>query len=131
MNQRTLRGHRGATPLVLVLGGGAVVAATWIGGSHAWAIAATVVYAVLAVIAYVWAGGTGDVAANLRAGGDERQRSVDRDATAITALAMIAVALVGAIVALGRTGDPGPYGVMCAVAGIAYAVSFAVLRWRR
>jgi hypothetical protein len=85
----------------------------------------------LAIVAYVWAGGVGDVAANLRGGGDERQRSLDRDATALTGLAMIAVALVGALIALGRTGDPGPYGVMCAVAGIAYALSFTVLRWRR
>jgi hypothetical protein len=101
------------------------------GGSRAWAIGASVTCAVLAVIAYVWAGGMGDVAANLRAGGDERQRSLDRDATALTGLAMMAVALVGALVALARTGDPGPYGVICAVAGIAYALSFATLRWRR
>jgi hypothetical protein len=43
---------------------------------------------VLAVGAYVWAGRSGDVAALLRDGGDERQRGLDRDAMAITAVVM-------------------------------------------
>ena len=38
------------------------------GGNHAWAIAAIVAYAVLAVGAYGWAGHSGDIAALLRGG---------------------------------------------------------------
>ena len=71
------------------------------------------------------------IAAVLRAGGDERQRGLDRDATAITGLTLIVVALVGAIVELGRTGNPGVYGLFCAVAGVVYAVSLIELRRRR
>src|SRR5215467_13576170 len=98
MSKATIGGRRGATAAVLILGGAAVAAATWIGGDHGWAIAALAIYAVLAVAAFVWAGRSGDVAAILRAGGDERQRGLDRDATAITGLAMTLVAVVGAII---------------------------------
>src|SRR5438552_1437844 len=100
MSRALISGRRGATAGVLLVGGGAVAAATWIGGDHGWAVAALAIYAVLAVLAFVWAGRSGDVAALLRAGGDERQRGLDRDATAITGLALSLVAVVGA--------DPAP-----------------------
>jgi hypothetical protein len=67
----------------------------------------------------------------LRVGGDERQRSLDRDATAISGMVMSLVAVVGAIIQLGRTGNPGVYGVFCVVGGVTYAVSLAVLRRQR
>ena len=130
---RTMKGNgsRAATAIVLAIGGAAVAAATWFGGDHGWAIAAIAAYAVLAAAVYVWAGRSGDVAALLRGGGDERQRGLDRDATAITALAMVAVAVFGALIQLGRTGNPGVYGTLCVVAGAAYAISLAVQSRRR
>ena len=127
----TVQGHRSASAAVLVVVGGGVAAATWLNGDHGWAIASIVIYAVLASAAYIWAGRSSDVAAIMRAGGDERQRSLDRDATALVGLAVTLVALIGAIVELGRTGNPGVYGLFCVVAGAVYMVSLLVLRRRR
>jgi hypothetical protein len=93
---RTLR--RGATVGVLVVGGGGVAIATWVSGEHGLAIGLVAIYAVAAVIAYIWSGGKGDVAAILRVGGDERQRGLDRDATAITGLVVVVAAVIGAII---------------------------------
>jgi hypothetical protein len=110
-------GYRAATAIILLVGGVGVAIATWLGGNHAWAIAAIVAYAVLAVGAYVWAGRSGDVAALLRDGGDERQRGLDRDAMAITAVVMSFAAVVGALISIGRTGNPGVYGEFCVIGG--------------
>ena len=49
-------GFRAASAIILLLGGVGVAIATWVGGSHGWAIAAIVAYAVIAAGAYVWAG---------------------------------------------------------------------------
>jgi hypothetical protein len=85
-----------------------------------------------AVIAYAWAGRDSDAGAALRSGGDERQRSLDRDATAIAALAMITLAIVGSIVSAARNnGDIGVFGIFAAVGGATYAIAFAVLSRRR
>ncbi len=110
---RTLR--RGATVGVLVVSGGGVAIATWVSGEHGLAIGLVAIYAVAAVIAYIWSGGKGDVAAILRVGGDERQRGLDRDATAITGLVVVVTAVIGAIIQTARSADPGARGVICAV----------------
>lgn len=128
-DRRTLR--RGATAGVLVVGGGSVAIATWVSGEHGFAIALVAIYAVASVIAYIWSGGKGDVAAILRVGGDERQRGMDRDATAITGLVVLLAAIIGAIIQTARSADPGAYGVICAVGGITYASSLFALRRRR
>jgi hypothetical protein len=112
-------------------GGGMVAAATWVSGDHGWAITAIALYALLAVGAFAWAGGSGDMAAIMRSGGDERQRTLDRDATAVTGIVMTLVAIIGAIIELGRTGNPGVYGLFCVVAGVVYAISLFALHRRR
>lgn len=131
MMKTTVSWRRGMSAVVLLVGGGAVAAATFVNGNIGWAIAAVAFYAVLAMIVFVWAGRSGDVAALLRGSGDERQRSLDRDATAITGLAMSVVALLGGVIEIGRNGNPGVYGLFCAVGGVVYAVSLFVLRRRR
>ena len=131
MTKTTVRGHRGASALVLIAGGGAVAVATWVSGSRWLAITLILAYACCAAIVFVWAGRSGDAAAILRAGGDERQVGLDREATALMGLAMTAAAIVGAIASIARTGAPGDYGVMCMVSGIAYVASFLVLKQRR
>ena len=124
-------GFRAASAIILLLGGVGVAIATWVGGSHGWAIAAIVAYAVLAAAAYLWAGRSSDVAALIRGGGDERQRGLDRDATAITAIVMSIAAVLGALISIGRTGNPGVYGEFCLIGGITYAISLFVLQRRR
>jgi hypothetical protein len=131
MTRTMVRGHRGIAAGILVLGGAGVAAATWASDSHGSAVGALAIYAVLATFAFVWAGGTGDVAAILRVGGDERQRGLDRDATAITGLVMSLAAIVGGIVQIARTGDPGVYGLFCVIGVLAYSVSLFQLRRRR
>ena len=75
MQQHSRSGHRGASTAVLLVVGGAVAAAAWIGG-HPGVAAAIRAHVVLAGIAFILSGGRGDVAAILRGGGDERQRAL-------------------------------------------------------
>jgi hypothetical protein len=124
-------GHRTATAAILALGGGALAAATWVGGDHILSIGLIVFYVVAAGLAYLWAGRDSDVGAIMRVGGDERQQRLDRDATAISGLAMGLTAIAGAIVsAASNHGDLGGYGVVCFVGGAAYALSLFILKRR-
>ena len=91
---------------MLVVGGGAVVAASLIADDVAVAIVMGVLYIAFAIGAYFWAGGSGDVAAIMRVGGDERQRSLDRDATIIAGYCMVFAALTGAVVQIARARGP-------------------------
>ena len=127
----TRRGSRAASAGVLLVGGAAVAAAIWASGDLGWAVGAFAAYLTPAAGAYVWAGRSGDVAALLRARGDERQRGLDRDATSFTALVLIVAALAGALVSIGRTGNPGVYGVFCAVAAASYVAALLALKSRR
>ena len=125
------RGHRAATASVLAVAGGALAAATWIGGAHGLALGLVAFYAVAATVAFVWSGRDSDIAAIMRVGGDERQRGLDRDATALSGLAIGIAAIIGAIVAAARDhGNIGGYGVICFVGGVTYSISLIVLRRR-
>ncbi len=123
--------RRGASAAVLVVGGRALTAAVWASGQHGLALASALFYLAAAGLAWWWAGGRGDVAAVLRAEGDERQRGLDRDATAVTGLAMCVAAIVGAVVETARTGQPGAYWVLCLVGAGAHVVALTALRSRR
>jgi hypothetical protein len=124
-------GHRTAAAAILAVGGGALAVATWISGDPVLAIGLVAFYAIAGGIAYLWAGRDSDVGAIMRAGGDERQRRLDRDATALSGLAMAVAAIIGAIVSTARNdGDPGGYGVICVVGGLSYVVSLFVLKRR-
>ena len=131
MSHTTLGGHRRLATAMTLIGGGGLAAATWISGDHGWAIGIAAAYLVLAGVTYVWSGRSGDIAVTLRAGGDERQRGLDRDALALSAQATTVVAVVGAIVQIARTGDPGVYGLLCAVSGLTYAGGLLAFRLRR
>src|SRR3954469_21699450 len=125
------RGHRTASAAVLALGGGALAAATWVGGEHMLSIGLIAFYALAASLAYLWAGRDSDVGAIMRVGGDERQRRLDRDAPALSGLAMGLAALVGAIVSAARNhGDIGGYGLICFVGGVTYVLSLSILKRR-
>ncbi len=125
------RGSRAASAGVLVVGGAAVAGATWAAGDLGWAIGVMAAYVALASGAYLWAGRSGDLAALLRGDGDERQRGLDRDATAFTGLVLIIAALAGALVSIGRTGNPGVYGGFCVIAGISYLAALLAFHHRR
>ena len=116
---------------VLVVVGGAIAAATWVSGEHGFAVALAIFYAVAAAGAYLWSGGNGDVAAIMRVDGDERQRQMDREATAWAGVVMGTFAIGGTIVQLFRGEDAGPYSLVCAAGGVSYVVALLVLRSRR
>lgn len=130
MTAWTTTGHRGASALVLLVVGGAISVAAWIGGDPGLGIGLAIFYVVAAAIAYVWARGKGDIAAVMRAGGDERQRMLDQRATAVSGLAMSVAAIGGLIVESARGNDVGGYGVIAVVGGISYVVALVVLRLR-
>jgi len=131
MTQTKVGGHRTASAAILVLGGGALAVASWIGGDHVLAIGLIVFYVLAAGLAYIWAGRDSDVGAIMRVGGDERQRRLDRDATALSGLAMGLAAIVGAIVSAARNhGDIGGYGLICFVGGVTYVLSLSILKRR-
>ena len=124
-------GHRGATAAILAVGGGALAAATWVGGDHILSVGLIAFYALATGLAYLWAGRDSDVGAIMRVGGDERQRRIDHDATALSGLAMGVTAILGAIVSAARNhGDIGGYGLICFVGGVTYVVSLLVLKRR-
>ncbi len=131
MTHTTAGGNRIATVAILTLGGGALAVATWVGGDHILSIGLVAFYSIAAGLSYVWAGRDSDVAAILRVGGDERQRRLDREATALSGLAMGLTAIVGAVVSAARNhGDIGGYGLICFVGGVAYALSLFILKRR-
>jgi hypothetical protein len=131
MRQGWRSGHRALSAAVLLIVGGAVAIAAWVGGHPGVAAAVIGTYVVLAGIAFAWSGGRGDVAAMMRGGGDERQRLMDLRATAAASIATALFAICGAVVNIARTGgDPGPYGVICVVFGVTYGVALVVLRRR-
>jgi hypothetical protein len=127
--RHTLRHN--ATAGILLVGGGALAAATWVGGDHGLAIGLVNFYILTAGFAYVWSRRDTDVAAIMRWDGDERQFGIDREANVITAHVMGVAAIIGAIINTAATGDPGGYGVICFVGGLTYFVAITVLRRRR
>ena len=131
MTYAETRGHRAATAVILLVGGAALAAATWVGGDHVLSVGLIAFYVVAAGLAYLWAGRDSDVGAIMRVGGDERQRRLDRDATAVAGLAMGLTAVVGAIVSAARNhGEIGGFGLICFVGGMAYVVSLFILKRR-
>ncbi|MEP7054574.1 MAG: hypothetical protein ABI912_04935 [Actinomycetota bacterium] len=130
MTATTGRGHRSASTAVLAIFGGALAAATWANGDHGFAIALVVFYAIASVIAWIWSGGSGDVAAIMRVGGDERQKHLDLQATAYAGLAATMFALIATVVQTARGADAYPYALVCGVGGLSYVVALAVVRRR-
>ena len=120
--------RRWATTALLAVLGAAVSVATWVGGDHGFAVGLGIFYLLFCIGAYWWSRGTGDVAALLRLSGDERQRLLDIKATATAGLVTLAFCLGGAIVDLARGGSGNPWALICAVGGVAYIASLAVLR---
>jgi hypothetical protein len=130
MIERTKRGHRSASTVILAVFGAALAAATWISGDHGLAIGFVVFYAVASTIAWFWSGGSGDVAAIMRVGGDERQKSIDLQATAYAGFAATLFAGGAVIVQTARGADPFAYALVCGVGGLSYVIALAFLRRR-
>jgi hypothetical protein len=61
---------------------------------------------------------------------DERISAIDLRATAVTALAMIAVILVGFVVSIARGGSGWPYDLIGFIGGLAYVAAVIFFRAR-
>ena len=61
---------------------------------------------------------------------DERISAIDLRATAVTALAMIAVILIGFVVSIARGGSGWPYDMIGFVGGLAYVAAVVFFRAR-
>jgi hypothetical protein len=106
-----------------------MLAAFWIGGNAGAGLSCL---AVMAAVGALFAfGGRSETLRGLGGPGrDERWAMIDMRATAFSGLVTILVIIGAWLVDIARGGDGNPYGLLGAVAGLAYIVGVAVLRWR-
>jgi len=106
-----------------------MLAAFWIGGSLADGLVALGVMAALGAVFFF--GRRSETLQGLGGPGrDERWERIDVHATALTGLILIVVIIGAFLVDVARGGDGNPYGLLGAVAGVAYIASVAILRAR-
>jgi hypothetical protein len=106
-----------------------MLAAFWIGGNAGAGLSCL---AVMAAVAALFAfGGRSETLRGLGGPGrDERWAMIDTRATAFAGMVTIVVIIGAWLVDIAGGGDGNPYGLLGAVAGLAYIVGVAVLRWR-
>jgi multisubunit Na+/H+ antiporter MnhB subunit len=116
-------------PLFAVALGLVTFIAQWIGGDPGGGLVSFAIVAGFGLL--VLLGGRSETIRGLRGDGrDERFRTIDIHATAIAGLALISAIIIASLVELARGHDPGPYGWLAAVGGIAYLAAIIVLRIR-
>jgi hypothetical protein len=116
-------------PLVAVGLGLAFLTAMWIGGDRRTGLFSLAV--MVGFGAVILLGGRSETVRGLRGDGrDERFRQIDLAATAIAGLAVITVIIGAFLVEVSRGHDGSPYAALGAIAGVAYLVAVAALRWR-
>ena len=91
-----------------------------------------VAFAIVGVFgAIVLLGGRSETIRGLRGDArDERFAQIDLRATAATGMVLIVVLVVAFLVEVARGHSGNPYAWLGAIAGLAYALSVAFLRWR-
>jgi hypothetical protein len=126
------RGNGGSweLPLFCLVLGGIVWAASWVGGHP---VAGLFSFLILAAFGAIFVVGRRSESLRMMAAGrraDERWRSIDLRATAVSGLAVITVVIVAFLweIAHGRSGQP--YALLGAIAGLAYLAALVWLRWR-
>ena len=117
-------------PLFSLFLGAVMFAAFAIGGSVGDGVYA---FAVMAVLAGVFAFGArrSETLGGLGGPGrDERWEMIDLRASAAAGLVLILVVIGAWLYEIARGHDGSPYGQLGAIAGVAYVIAVAVLRWR-
>ncbi|MEA2264835.1 MAG: hypothetical protein QOE27_418 [Solirubrobacteraceae bacterium] len=116
-------------PIFVVVLGLVIFAAEGIGGHLDRGIDSLGIMAALAVALVL--GGRSETVRGLRGDGrDERFALIDLRATALAGSVVTIAILIGWIVEIARGRDGGPYTWLATVAGGAYLVAIAFLRWR-
>jgi hypothetical protein len=128
--RRSRRRGEWGLPLFSLALGGVLWAASWIGGHP---VAGLVSFLVMAGFGAIFVVGRRSESLRMMAAGrgaDERWRSIDLQATAVSGLAVITAVIVGFLweIAHGRSGQP--FALLGAIAGITYLVALVWLRWR-
>jgi hypothetical protein len=123
-------GGRWELPLFCLVLGVVLWAASWIGGHP---VAGLFSFLIMAGFGAIFVVGRRSESLRMMAAGrraDERWRSIDLRATAVSGLAVITVVIVAFLweIAHGRSGQP--YALLGAIAGITYLVALVWLRWR-
>ena len=118
-----------ATPIFGVLMGLVYLVAFWAGGSLAYGVFGLVVMVAFSLLLLV-ARRRSETVRGLLDHRDERISAIDLRATAVTALAMIAVVLVAFVVEIARGQSGWPYSMLGAVGGVTYLAAVIVLRIR-
>ena len=107
-----------------------VFLALWIGGDAIGGVYAAAVLVAFGLFVLL-AGARSETIRGLRGDGkDERFRMIDVHATAFSGTILIGTLLVLWAIEVARGGDGNPYGLLSALAGIAYLVGLAFMRWR-
>jgi hypothetical protein len=116
-------------PLFAVALGLVMLAAQWVGGNPGSGLVSLGILAAFGAL--ILLGGRSETIRGLRGDGrDERFRMIDVHASALAGLVVITAIIIGFVVELARGHDGNPYGWLGAVAGVAYLVGIAVLRFR-
>jgi hypothetical protein len=122
-------GSRWLMPAGCLFFGCVVLLAGWLGGQLAVGLIGLVVMACFGL--FIALAGRSETIRGLRGDGrDERFAQIDLRATAATGLVLIVAVIVAFLVEIARGHDGSPYTWLGALAGVAYAVSVAYLRWR-
>ena len=105
------------------------LAAAWAGGQVAVGVIALAIMAGFGLL--VLLAGRSETVRGLRGDGrDERFAQIDLRATAAAGLVLIITLIVTWLVEVARGHDGSPYTWLGALAGVAYVLSVAFLRWR-
>jgi hypothetical protein len=116
-------------PIFVIFLGLVIFAAEGIGGHLGRGIESLAIMGVLAIALVL--GGRSETVRGLRGDGrDERFALIDLRATALAGSAVTIAILIGWIVEIARGRDGGPYTWLATVAGGAYVLAIAFLRWR-
>lgn len=116
-------------PSFAVALGFAILAAQWVGGDPRGGLYSLAVMTGFGLL--ILLGGRSETVRGLRGDGrDERFRMIDLAATAFAGVVLISLVIVLWLVELARGQDGNPYGLLGAVAGLAYLAAIAFMRWR-
>lgn len=128
-SRRCVSRSRWYLPAFSVVLGVVMFAVQWIGGHPGSGLESLGI--MTAFGALILFGGRSETIRGLRGDGrDERFAMIDMKATAAAGLAVIIVVIIAFLVELARGHDGSPYTWLGAIAGLAYAIAIAVLRWR-
>jgi hypothetical protein len=122
-------GSRWLMPAGCLLFGCVVLLAAWLGRQLVVGLIGLVIMACFGL--FIALAGRSETIRGLRGDGrDERFAQIDLRATAATGMVLIIAVIVAFLVEIARGHDGSPYTWLGALAGVAYVLAVAFLRWR-